>query len=125
MIALAARNDVPPLRLALLDEILPRHFQRSLDRLRPAADEIDVVDAFGRGLDQAVGKLFGNFGGEETGMGISELVELLVKCRYHVGMAMAEARHRRAAGGVDVALAVLVKQFDALAGDGDGHFGVG
>ena len=125
VIALTARDDVPPLRLALLDEILPRHFQRRLDRLRSAADEIDVVDPFGRGLDEAVGELFGDFGREETRVCVGKLVELLVKGSNHVGMAVAETGHRRAAGRIDVALAVLVEQFDALAADGDGHLGVG
>ena len=58
-------------------------------------------------------------------MGVSELVELLVKRRDHVGMTVAEAGHRGAAGRIDIGLAVLVEQFDALAADGDGHFGIG
>ena len=45
MIALAPRYDVSPLRLATLDEILPRELERSLDRLRSAADVEDVADA--------------------------------------------------------------------------------
>src|ERR1700759_2870515 len=40
-------------------------------------------------------------------------------------MAVAEAGDRGAAGGVDVGLAGLVKQFDALAADGDRHVGIG
>ena len=59
VIALPPRDDVPALRLALLDEILPRHFQRRLDRFRSAADEIDVIDACGRVLDQAIGQILG------------------------------------------------------------------
>src|SRR5580692_8628349 len=125
VIALAARDNVPPLWLALLDEILPRHFQRGLDRFRSAADEIDMVDPIRRGLDQPVGELFGGLRGEKSGMSVSKLVELLVKRGDHVGMAVAEAGHRGTAGRIDVALAVLVEQFDALAADGDRHFGIG
>src|SRR3546814_9288456 len=44
VIALPARNDVAALRLALLDEVLPRHLQRRLDRLRTAAHQVDVVE---------------------------------------------------------------------------------
>ena len=111
--------------LALLDEILPRHFQGGLDRFRATADEIDVIDAIRRGLDQPVGELLGDFGGEKAGVGISELVELLVERGDHIGMAVAKTRHGRAAGGVDVGLAGLVEQFDALAADGYRHLGVG
>ncbi len=125
VIALAARDDVPALRLALLDEILTRHFQRGLDRFRSAADEIDVIDTFRRGLDQPIGELFGDFGREEAGMGIGELVELLMQGGDHIRVAVAKAGHRGAARGVDVAFAGLIEQFDALATDGDGHFGVG
>ena len=59
VIALAARDDVAALRLALLDEILPRHLQRRLDRLRAAADEIDVRDAGRRVRHQPFGERFG------------------------------------------------------------------
>ena len=69
MIALAARDDVPALRFALLDEILPRHFQRGLDRFRSAAHEIDVIDSLGRGLDQPVGQLLGDLGREKRRYG--------------------------------------------------------
>ena len=47
VIALAARDDISPLRLAAFDEILPRELERSLDRLRPAADEENMPDAVG------------------------------------------------------------------------------
>ena len=48
VIALAAGDDVAPLRLARLDEILPRHLERRLDRFRAAGDEIGVADALRR-----------------------------------------------------------------------------
>src|SRR5216684_4828808 len=52
-------------------------------------------------------------------MGIGELVELLVQGRRHRGMAVPQAGHRRTARGVDVAPAVGVDDFDALAAGGD------
>src|SRR6185295_8177632 len=45
VIALPARDDVSPLRLATLHEILARELERGLDRLRAAADEEDVTYA--------------------------------------------------------------------------------
>ena len=118
VIALPPRDDMPALRLALLDKILPRHLQRGLDRFRAAADEIDVIEASRRILDQAIGQLLGDIGREEAGMGIGEPIELLVQRRQHIGMAVAEAGNRGAAGCVDIGFAVAVEQLDALAADG-------
>jgi hypothetical protein len=119
VVALAPGDDVPAPRLAGLEKILPRHLERRLDRLRTAADEIGVGEARRRVLDEAVGEPFGDFGGEEAGMGVGERVELAAQRREHVGMAMAEARHRRAAGGVEIAIAGAVDEFDAGAADGE------
>ena len=47
VIALPARDEMSALRLAALDEILPRQLQRRLDRLRAAADKEDVAEAGG------------------------------------------------------------------------------
>ena len=49
-----------------------------------------MVDPLRRGLDQTVCELFGDFGREKAGMGVSKLVELLVKRGNYVGMAMAQ-----------------------------------
>ena len=119
VIALATGDDVAALFLAALGEILPRHLERRFDRFRPAAHEIGVADAFGGVGDQPVGESLGHFGGEEAGMGIGELVELLVQGRRHCGMAVPQAGHRGAARGVDVALAGGIDDFDALAAGGD------
>ena len=119
VIALAARDDGAALRFAGLDEILARHLQRRLDRLGAAADEIDVIDAARRVLDQPIGEPLGGLGGEEGGVGVGERVELPVQGRDDVGMAMAEAGHRRAARGVEIAPAFGVDDLDARAGDGD------
>ena len=122
MIALPAGDDVAPLRLALLDEILPRHFQRRFDRFRPAADEIDMTNTPGRIGGQTVGQLLRHLGGEETGMGVGDLVELCMQRGQHVRMAMAEAGNRRAARGIDIGAPRIVENVDSLAADGDGQF---
>src|SRR6185437_12830668 len=56
VIALAAGDEVPALRLADLQEVLPRQLERRLDRLRTTADEIDPLDARRRALDQGIGE---------------------------------------------------------------------
>ena len=125
VVALAPRNDMPTPRLALLDEILPRHFQRRLDRLRAAADEIDVAEPGRSVFDQPVGEPLGDVGREKGGVGVGERVELPVQGGDDVGMAMTEARNRRAARRVEVNLAVGVEELDAAAADGDRHVGFG
>ena len=57
-------------------------------------------------------------------MGESELVELRLDGIDHIGVAVAQARHRRAARRIEIALAGLVDQVDTLAADGARH-GVG
>ena len=116
MIALPPRDEVPALRLADLDEILPRELERGLDCLRSAGDEIDVRDARRCSRDQLIGKRLGHRGREEAGVRVSDLVDLLVHRAQDVGMAVAEARHRRAAGRVDVFLARGVDDANAVAG---------
>jgi HAMP domain-containing protein len=125
VIALAPRDDMAALRLAFLDKKLARHLERRLDRLRAAADEIDAGHAGGRVRDEAIGKLLRDLRGEEAGMGVSDGVELAMQCGENIGMAMAEAGDGGAARGVEVALAVAVDEFDALAADGDRHRGIG
>ncbi len=91
VIALAPRDHMPALGLASLDEILARHLERRLDRLRTAAHEIDMAQS-GRGvLDQAVGQALGGFGGEKARMRIGDHLELFAHRGEHVGMAVAEA----------------------------------
>ena len=119
VIALAPRDDISPLRLAALDEILARELERGLDRLRPAADEEDVADARRRMGDQVVGQLLRRLRREEARMRIGEPVELRMHGRQHVRMRVPEAGHRRAARGVDVFLAGAVADHDALGARGD------
>jgi hypothetical protein len=97
VVALASRDEHAALGFARLDKILARHFERRLDRLGPAADEHDVIDAGGRVLDQPVSETLGDIGSEERRMRIGEGVELLVQGGEHRRMAMPEAGHRCAA----------------------------
>ena len=124
VVALPARDDAATLRLARLDEILPRHLERGLDGLGPAADQIDAAQARRRVGYEPVGEPLGGLGGEEGGVGVGERVELPAQRRDHRRVAMAEARDRRAAGGVEIAPALGVDDLDAGAEDRDGQVGV-
>ena len=124
VIALPPRDDVTALRLADLDEKLPRHLERGLDRLRAAADEIDVAQARRSVLDQPIREPFGGLGGEKSRVGIGERVELFVHRGEHVGMAVAKARDRRAAGCVEIAPAIGVDDLDPRTGDRDRHVNI-
>ena len=76
VIALPSRDEVSPLRLSAFDEILTRQFERSLDRLRAAAEEQYVADAVRRVRDKIIRQLLGNLRGEEARMRVGELVDL-------------------------------------------------
>src|SRR5690606_36756052 len=119
MIALAAADDVAVLRLVNLDEILARHLQRRLDRLRPARNQIDMLESLRRTLYQPFAEPFGNLASEETGMSIGDLVQLLVQRLKHRRMSMPEAGNSCAAGCVDIGLALRIYDFDAARGDCD------
>ncbi len=91
VIALAPRDDMGALGLTDLDKILARHLERRLDRLRAAADQIDVAQP-GRGvLDQPVGETLGDFGREKGRVRVGDRVELPPHGGEHVRMPMAEA----------------------------------
>src|SRR3954469_14894428 len=113
VIALLAADEVPALGLAGLYEILPRHLERRLHRLRAAADEIDVTSAGGTVCNQVRAQLLGNLRGEKARVRVGKLVELRMHGGEHVRMTMPEARHRRAAGRIDVLLACRVPDVDA------------
>ena len=70
-------------------------------------------------LDQRVGQTLGDVGGEEAGVGVGELVDLRMQRGVDVRMAVAEARDRGTARGVDVGAAIRIEQLNALAADGD------
>ena len=90
MVALTPCHDGAALRFAGLDEVLAGHFQRRLDRLGSAADQIDVIDPRRRVLDEAISKTLGRLAGEEGRVGVGERVELPVQGGDHLRMAMAK-----------------------------------
>ena len=116
MIALTPCDQIAPLRLATLDEILPRQLQRRLDGFGAAADEERMAETFRRMRDKLVGKLFRRLRGEEAGMRIFKLVELRTHRADDFRMRMAETGYRGAAGGIDVVLAGLIANKNAVAG---------
>ena len=117
VVALPARDEMPALRLADLDEILPRHLHGRLDRLRAAGDEIDVIEPLRRQIDQPLGQFLGDIGGEEGGVGIGDAIHLRTHRRHDLGMTMTEAGDGSAARAVDIAAPVIVGDEDALPGD--------
>jgi hypothetical protein len=91
VIALTARNDVSPPRLAAFDEILTRELECSLDRLRATAHEKDVTHSFRRVRDEIVGQFLRNLCCKEARMRVGEAVELIAHRRQDVRMRMTEA----------------------------------
>src|SRR5690606_28310512 len=117
VVTLAAGDEAAALRLADLHEILASHLERGLHGLRATRHEICMAGACRRPPDQVVRKFLGHVRCEEAGMRVGELAELLAHRLEHVRMAVAEARDRRAAGGIDVVPTLAVAQVDALARD--------
>ena len=107
VIALAARDEMRALRLAALDEILPRDLDRGFDRLRSATDVIDVSEPARLVADQPLRQFFGGLRREEAGMGIGELSSLPLHRLEHARMLMAQTRDGGAAGGIEHAMATL------------------
>src|SRR5207244_11210811 len=112
-------NDRPPLWRSAFDERLARQFERSLDRLRAAADQKDATHSLRRVRDKLVRQFLRNFRGEEARMRIGEPVQLLVHGCQHIWMRMAETRHRRTTRGIDVFLALGVADGDPTGARGD------
>ena len=113
MIALAARDEVGALRLPDLDEVLARELQRRFDGFRAARDEIHLVEAGRRVLDEVVGQRLGHLAGEEARVRVREPVDLRVHRGEHVGVAMTKARDGGAAAGVEIASAAVVDDVHA------------
>ena len=118
VIALAPGYEISPLRLAAFDKILPRQLERRLDRLGPAADEKRMAETCRRMRDEIVGELFCGLRGEKTGMRIFELVKLHAHRGDNFGMRVAETGYGRAAGRIDVVLAILIANKNPLARHG-------
>ncbi len=124
VVALPPGDETGAFGLADLDEVLARELQRRLDSLRTAGDEIGLLDACGRVLDQMICERLGDLGREEAGVRVRKAVDLRVHRGEHVGMRMAEAGHGRAAAGVDVLAALAVGDADAFGCDGDRRQGL-
>ena len=88
MIALAARNEVPALRLTNLDEILPRQLDAGFDRFRPAADEIDIGETARLVADKMFGQRLRGLRREEARVSIRELRSLSCHRIEHARMLM-------------------------------------
>ena len=74
VIALPPGDDVVPPGLADLQEVLPRHLERRLDRLGAAGNEVDPVEPDGRRRDQCAGqRLHGLEGRTELGTEVRDL----------------------------------------------------
>ena len=109
------------LGLADLDKILARHLERRLDRLRTAADQIDMAEPGRRVLDQVVRETLGDLGGEKGRVRVSQRIELAAHCVEHIRMPVAEARDRRAPRRIEVAPTLSVDYLDARTGNRDRH----
>src|SRR5690348_9037556 len=119
MVALTAGDDEPSLRLATLNEILPREFERRLDGFRATAHIKNAIKARWRVRYELISQLLCGLRREEAGMGVSELIELSVHRRQHVRMRVAEAGHRRTTACVDVFLAGAIADHDPASRAGD------
>ena len=103
--------------------ILSREFERGFNRLRTAAGEVDAVQFSGRDGGQFFRQGFGGGGGEEARVRVGDFVQLLANRRRHRRVGMPQTRDGRAAATVQITLAVLVNQMDAVAADNAGQGG--
>ncbi len=110
---------MPPRGQAFFDEVLTREFERGFHRFRSAGDEVDVAEAFRRGIDEKICERFGGFGREEGCVRVGQLGGLLLDGFDHARMAVPETRYRRPAASIDVALTGGIDDFDPIAAHGD------
>ena len=115
VIALAPGDQVAALGLADLDKVLAGQLERRFHRLGAAGNEVGVSQITGRRVDQHIGQPFHRLVGEEGAVGEGDGVELVLDRLGDRGMAVPEARHRRPARSIEVALARCVDDIDALA----------
>ena len=116
VIALPARDEMSPLRLPDLDEILARELERGLDHLRAARHEIDVGRRTG---NQHVGQLLGDRCREKARVREGKLIDLRVHRANYVRMTVAQARYGGAAGSIDVLAAVGIDEAHAVPPHGE------
>ena len=117
VVALPPGDEARALRLADLDEVLPRQLQRRLVPLRAGGAEPGVGQPARRVAHQRVGQPLRALAGEQAGMRVGELVELRLDRGDDARVPMAEAGHRGAARAVDDRAPRLVVEVDALAAE--------
>ena len=120
-----ARHDVAALGPAGLEMVLARELEGGLDRLGAAGDEVGAREPGRRLGDEGRRQRFLRLAGEEAGMHVVELVELVLDRLAHLGMAVAEAGDGGPSRGVDVALARAVVEIKSLAPHGQGKLKAG
>ena len=64
--------------------------------------------------DQFIGQHFSNLGGEKAGVRVGQLIDLRVHRGANLGMAVAQAGHRRATRSIQVLPALRVAQHQSL-----------
>ena len=108
VIRLPAADDLRALRLALLDEVLPRELERRFHRLGSARGEVDAVERLRRGCDQRIGQRFHRLVGEEGRVRIGQRFQLARDRLDHRAVGVAQAADCGAAGRIEVAPAFAV-----------------
>jgi hypothetical protein len=104
---------------------LTGELDRRLHGFGTAGNEIDAVEIARCQRRQTLGKVFGRIGGEEARVGVGKPVDLVVDGSFQLGVGMAKTGNRRAAAGIQIALAVGINQKGPFAGDGDRQVGLG
>ena len=118
VIGLFAGDEMVAGCLAALDLDLARELERGLVGLRSAGQEIDPPLAARRLVGQDLGQFFRRPVGKERRMGEGELVELVLDRLDDAPVGMPETGDRRAAGRVEIALALGIDQIGPVAACG-------
>ena len=114
VIAEPTRDHAASAVIPTLEMVLPRELERRLDRFRAAAGVPDTVEVARAHARDQRRELFRGIGREKTGVDIFELGGLLAHRRKDRGMAVTEARDRRAAARVDVSPSLVVDDVNAF-----------
>src|SRR5258708_12431767 len=102
------------LRLALLDEVLPRELERRLHRLRTAGSEVHLVERLRYAVDQRIGERLHRLVAEERGVSEGQGCELPPDRVDHCTIGVPETGHRAAPRSVDVAPPFAITQINTL-----------
>ena len=109
------------LRLTDFDEILTRHLQGRLHRLRAARHQKNMRHAGGGPLQQNLGQFFCRTAGEETAVHIVQPPQLISHSGNHLWMVMPQAGNRSAATSIDISFAVGIGDFKSAGRGCLGH----